>query len=82
MTVDPAARIAELVELLNHHCYLYHVLDEPEISDAQYDAWYRELVELEEAHPDLLQNLHLHRHDQIDHRLPAYVHRTKYHRPL
>ncbi len=55
MTVDPTARIPELVELLNHHAYLYHVLDEPEIPDAQYDARYRELVELEEAHPGLMQ---------------------------
>jgi len=51
---EPAHRISELVELLNHHAYLYYVLDAPEISDAQYDVWYRELTDLEEAHPQLV----------------------------
>lgn len=49
-------RVDELVELLNHHCYLYHVLDAPEVSDAEYDAVYRELQELEQAHPELLRS--------------------------
>ncbi len=49
-----AARIAELTELLNHHAYLYYVLDAPEISDAEYDSLYRELRELEEANPELI----------------------------
>jgi DNA ligase (NAD+) len=52
--MDAAKRIDELVARLNHHAYLYYVLDRPEVSDAQYDAWVRELRELEEAHPDLV----------------------------
>jgi len=48
-----AARAAELRGLLYHHAYLYHVLDEPEIDDAAYDALYRELQELEAASPEL-----------------------------
>ncbi len=46
-------RIEELVEQINYHGYRYYVLDDPEISDAQYDAMVRELVELEEQFPDL-----------------------------
>jgi DNA ligase (NAD+) len=47
-------RAAELRELLDHHLYRYHVLDDPEIPDAEYDRLYDELVALEEAHPDLV----------------------------
>ena len=49
----PATRAAELRELLNHHAYLYYVLDRPEIDDAEYDALYRELEALEAEHPEL-----------------------------
>ncbi len=47
-------RIDELRRQLNHHNYLYYVLDRPEITDAQYDALYRELMQLEETHPELV----------------------------
>ena len=47
------ARAAELREILNQHAYLYYVLDQPEIDDAEYDALYRELQALEAEHPDL-----------------------------
>jgi len=50
---DPAARAAELRAQIERANRLYHVEDAPEISDAEYDALFRELVELEEAHPDL-----------------------------
>ena len=50
---DAASRIAELTELLNYHAHRYYVLDAPEVSDEQYDAWYRELRDLEEQHPEL-----------------------------
>src|ERR671932_322526 len=50
-TVEQLA--AELRELLDYHLYRYHVLDEPEISDAEYDRLYDELVALEDAHPEL-----------------------------
>jgi len=46
-------QIEELRETLRHHEYLYHVLDAPEVSDAQYDTWMRELRALEDAHPEL-----------------------------
>jgi len=48
-----AARIAELRQKLEYHNYLYYVKDDPEISDAQYDRMFRELLELETAHPEL-----------------------------
>jgi DNA ligase (NAD+) len=48
-----ASRIDELVEELNRHGRLYHADDRPEISDAEYDALYRELVALEAEHPEL-----------------------------
>jgi DNA ligase (NAD+) len=51
----PAAqRAAELRELLNRYLYEYHVLDEPSVSDAQYDRLFDELVALEAADPELV----------------------------
>ncbi len=46
-------RVSELREQLHRHNYLYHVLDSPLITDAEYDALFRELQMLEEADPDL-----------------------------
>jgi DNA ligase (NAD+) len=47
-------RVAKLRELINYHNYRYYVLDSPEISDAEYDEFMRELKQLEEAHPELI----------------------------
>ena len=47
-------RAEELREQIRRHEYAYHVLDQPEITDAQYDALYLELRRLEEAHPELV----------------------------
>ncbi|MDR7344965.1 DNA ligase (NAD+) [Pantoea alhagi] len=47
-------KITELRTTLRHHEYLYHVLDTPEIPDAEYDRLMRELRTLEEQHPDLI----------------------------
>src|SRR5213592_587904 len=47
-------RLDELREHVNHHLHRYHVLDEPEISDAEYDRLFDELKALEEEHPDLI----------------------------
>ncbi len=47
-------RAAELRRQLNHHNHRYYVLDDPEVSDADYDALLNELRDLETAHPDLL----------------------------
>ena len=44
----------ELRAELNHHLYRYHVLDDPEISDAAYDRLYDELKGLEDGHPELV----------------------------
>jgi DNA ligase (NAD+) len=54
--VDPEVtrRLEELRDLLRHHEYRYYVLDSPEISDADYDALFRELTQLETAHPELV----------------------------
>jgi DNA ligase (NAD+) len=51
---DPAEGAAELREILDYHLYRYHVLDDPEISDAEYDRLYDELVALEQTHPELV----------------------------
>lgn len=45
-------RIKTLREEIARHDYLYYVLDRPEISDAEYDKLFRELVELEERYPE------------------------------
>ena len=47
-------RAAELRELVDHHNYRYHALDDPEISDAEYDRLYDELRGLEDEHPELV----------------------------
>ena len=45
-------RMKELVELLNRYATEYYTSDNPSVSDSEYDCLYRELVELEKAHPD------------------------------
>ena len=47
-------RAAELRDVLDYHLYRYHVLDDPEVTDAEYDRLYDELVALEEANPKLV----------------------------
>jgi DNA ligase (NAD+) len=44
----------ELRRVVDYHLYRYHVLDDPDISDAEFDRIYDELVELEREHPDLV----------------------------
>jgi DNA ligase (NAD+) len=46
--------IQDLREKIHYHNYRYYVLDEPEISDAEYDRLYQELEELEREYPDLI----------------------------
>ena len=48
-----AARLRELREVLHYHNYRYYVLDDPQIEDAAYDALFRELRDIEAAHPEL-----------------------------
>jgi len=51
---DPVRRAAELRSLVAHHNERYHVLDDPEVPDAEYDELVRELRSLEADHPDLV----------------------------
>ncbi len=51
---SPADRAAELREQINLHSYRYHVLDDPIISDGEYDALINELRAIETDHPDLV----------------------------
>lgn len=53
--MTPTNRIAQLVEQLNEHNYRYAVLNDPVISDREYDTLLRELSDLEARHPDLIQ---------------------------
>jgi NAD-dependent DNA ligase (contains BRCT domain type II) len=48
-----AARASELRALLNRAAHAYYVLDAPLMEDPVYDRLYRELLELESAHPEL-----------------------------
>jgi DNA ligase (NAD+) len=51
---DILARLIALRAEIRRHDYLYYSKDRPEISDSQYDHLFRELVELEQAHPELV----------------------------
>lgn len=52
--VDPVARVEQLREAISRHNQLYYELDAPEIPDADYDSLVRELLAIEEQHPDLI----------------------------
>jgi DNA ligase (NAD+) len=47
-------RVQELHRLLHHHAWRYYVLDDPQIPDAEYDRLFRELQDIEAAHPELV----------------------------
>ena len=51
---DVRTRIEELRRQINHHNYLYYALDQPSISDAEYDRLFRELITLEDQYPELV----------------------------
>jgi len=51
---DILARLIALRDEIRRHDYLYYVKDRPEISDSQYDHLFRELLDLEQAHPELV----------------------------
>jgi DNA ligase (NAD+) len=76
---DAADRIEKLRKEINRHNYQYYALDSPEITDADYDALFRELVELEEKHPELVTSdsptqrvggAPLEKFSQVSHRIP------------
>lgn len=50
--MDIKAKIKALVDELNHHSHRYYVLDDPEISDSEYDSLFNELQKLEKEHPE------------------------------
>ena len=52
--MNPADRIEELHKLLNDHAHRYYVLDDPIISDGEYDRLFHELLALEDAYPHLI----------------------------
>ncbi len=54
MSGTAAERVAELRARIAHHNYRYYVLDDPEITDSEYDRLLRELQDLEAAHPELV----------------------------
>jgi DNA ligase (NAD+) len=51
---DTAKKIESLRDKIRHHEYLYYVLDQPEISDQEFDQLMQQLKDLESQHPDLL----------------------------
>jgi DNA ligase (NAD+) len=51
---DILARLITLRDEIRRHDYLYYVKDRPEISDSQYDRLFRDLLELEQSHPELV----------------------------
>ena len=51
---DILSRLNTLRDEVRHHDYLYYVKDRPDISDSQYDRLFRELIDLEQAHPELV----------------------------
>ena len=55
--MSPAERVKELTELLEKYNYEYYVLDNPSVSDAEYDRLMQELIALEKEHPELLSPL-------------------------
>lgn len=54
MAVSIQQQVIDLRQQLEAHNYAYYVLDNPSVSDAQYDQLYRQLIELEQAHPELI----------------------------
>src|SRR5271163_309256 len=53
MPATPAQQIDRLRKQIEHHNERYYVQNKPEISDQEYDALMRELIDLEKKHPDL-----------------------------
>ena len=51
---SPRARVAELNRLLNTYAYRYYALDDPAVTDAEFDRLVRELKAIEELHPELV----------------------------
>ena len=50
-------RIDSLISEINNHNHAYYALDDPKLSDKEYDSLFRELEELEKKHPSLVTDL-------------------------
>ena len=79
MNASIRQRLTQLREQLHYHGHRYYVLDNPEIADSEYDALFRELLDLEEHHPELITpdspsqrvgGTPLEQFRQVSHRLP------------
>ena len=55
--MDPKIRAEEITKLLERYNYEYYVLDNPSVSDAEYDRLMQELLAIEKAHPELVNSL-------------------------
>jgi len=75
----PEERVRELRRLLHEHGHRYYVLDDPIISDGEYDALFHELLTLEQEHPELVSDdspsrriggAPLEKFGQVEHRIP------------
>ena len=55
--MDPKQRVKELTETLERYNYEYYVLDNPSVSDAEYDRLLQELIAIEAEHPELVSPL-------------------------
>ena len=51
---DKTRRVKELVDIINEANYKYYVLDNPSLTDQEYDSLYRELQDIEESNPELI----------------------------
>src|SRR6201989_3720916 len=51
---EAARRVLDLRHQIEYHNYRYYILDDPQVTDAEYDALYRELRRLEEKFPELI----------------------------
>ncbi len=76
---SPKQRIAELKNVINYYNYQYYVLDNPEVTDSEYDRLFHQLKALEQQHPELLSadsptqrvgGAALDKFDQITHAIP------------
>jgi DNA ligase (NAD+) len=54
MAADASTEVEKLRELIRYHEHRYYVLDDPEISDTEYDRLFRRLLDLEREHPELV----------------------------
>ena len=53
---SPTVAMRRLIDLLNRWEHAYYVLDAPEVPDSEYDKVYRSLQQIENNHPELIQN--------------------------